>query len=70
MVWDAISKKCKLPLPFINIGVKIDQKYYIKRVLQDHLLQNAQNLYEEDYFCYQQNSAPSRVGNQKRAGTI
>jgi hypothetical protein len=27
----------------------------------------ARNLYEEDYFCYQQNSAPSRVGNHKRA---
>jgi hypothetical protein len=51
MVWGAISKKCKLPLPFINIGV-------------------AQNLYEKDYFCYQRNSAPSKVGNQKRAGTF
>jgi hypothetical protein len=59
MVRGIMSKKSKLPLLFIDSDVKIDQHYYIKQVLQDHLLQHAQNLYPKDYFCFQQNSVPS-----------
>jgi hypothetical protein len=43
MVCGAYSKKDKLPLLFIGSGVKIHQHFYIKHVLQEHLLQNAQN---------------------------
>jgi hypothetical protein len=53
MVWGAISNKGKLTFLFIGSGVKINQHYYIKQVLQDHLLQHAQNLYREDNFCFQ-----------------
>jgi hypothetical protein len=42
-----------LPLLFIDSELKIDQHYYIKLVLQDHLLKHAQHLYGEDYFCFQ-----------------
>jgi hypothetical protein len=59
MVWSANIKKGKLPILFIDGRVKIeDHHYYINKVLQDHLLQHAQNLNREDYFCSQQDSAP------------
>jgi hypothetical protein len=58
MLCGAISKKGKLPLLFIDIEVKINQHYYIRYILQYHLLQHAQNLYAEDYFCVQQDPAP------------
>jgi hypothetical protein len=54
----AISKKGKVLLLFIDIEVKIDQHYYISHILQYHLLQHAKNLYTEEYFCFQQDSAP------------
>jgi hypothetical protein len=37
----------------------LDQHYYIKNFLQEHLLQYAQNWYGEDYFYFLQDSAPS-----------
>lgn len=59
MVWGAISPKGKLPLLFIDRGVKINQDFYIQNVLQDHLLKNAQMVYGNEYYCFQQDSAPS-----------
>lgn len=59
MVWGAISRKGKLPLLFIEKGVKINADYYIQHVLKDHLLPHAESLYENDYYCFQQDSAPS-----------
>jgi hypothetical protein len=58
MVWDAISNKGKLPLLLIDSGVRQVQNYYIKHVLQVHLLEHAYKLYGEEYFCFQQDSAP------------
>lgn len=59
MVWGAISPRGKLPLLFIDRGVKINQDYYIQHVMQNHLLVHARNLYGNDYYCFQQDSAPS-----------
>lgn len=59
MVWGAISPRGKLPLLFIDRGVKINQEYYIQNVLKGHLLEHARKLYGNDYFCFQQDSAPS-----------
>jgi transposase len=59
MVWGAISKRGKLPLLFIEKGVKVDTNYYIQHVLKDHLLPHATSLYGDDYYCFQQDSAPS-----------
>jgi hypothetical protein len=36
IVWGAISKKGKLLLLFIAAGVKYNQDYYIKHVLENH----------------------------------
>jgi len=59
MVWGAISKRGKLPLLFIDKGVKINGDYYIQHVLQDHLLPEAKKLFDDDYFLFQQDSAPA-----------
>lgn len=59
MVWGAISKKGKLPLHFVEPGVKVNQTYYIEEVLERHLLPHAKDLYGEEYFCFQQDSAPA-----------
>lgn len=59
MVWGAISERGKLPLHFVEKGVKINQDYYIQDVLEAHLLPHAQLMYGKDYFCFQQDSAPA-----------
>lgn len=59
MVWGAFSRKGKLPLLFIERGVKINQDYYISRVLNGHMLEHVEALYGEEYYCFQQDSAPS-----------
>lgn len=59
MVWGAFSKSGKIPLLFIERGVKINQDYYIDEVLKGHLLKHASAMYGDDYYCFQQDSAPS-----------
>jgi hypothetical protein len=44
IVCGAIAQKRKQFLLFNDSEVKLDQHYYIKHVLQDHLLQQAQNI--------------------------
>lgn len=61
MVWGAISKKGKLPLLFIDKGVKINAAFYLKNVLQDHLLPEAKKLYGDVTWCFQQDSAPAHA---------
>lgn len=63
MVWGAISKKGKFPLLFIDRGVKINKEYYIEHVLKNHLLVNAKRMYQDEYYCFQQDSAPSHKAN-------
>jgi hypothetical protein len=36
MVWGAISKKERLPLVFIDRGVKVNGEYYKTEVLERH----------------------------------
>jgi hypothetical protein len=58
MVWGAISRKGRLPLVFIDRGVKINTEYYKKEVLQRILLPEAQKFYGDKYYCFQQDGAP------------
>lgn len=67
MVWGGISRKGKLPLLFIDKGVKINQEYYISNVLENHLLVHAKEMYGEDYFCFQQDSAPAHKAKRTQA---
>lgn len=59
MVWGAVSSRGKLPLLYIEKGVKINQEYYLENVLKQHLLPHATTLFGKEYFCFQQDSAPS-----------
>jgi hypothetical protein len=57
-----ISKKCNLLLLFIEAGVNIEH------VLEIHVFDHARNLHREDYFCCQQDSAPSHKVKRTRSG--
>ena len=59
MVW--ICKRGKLPLVFIEDGAKVNQKYYLDKILKAHLLPEAQKLFGTDYFCFQQDGATSHT---------
>lgn len=61
MVWGAISRRAKLPLVFIEKGVKINQQYYKDEVLKKFLLPEAKKIYGDDYYCFQQDSAPAHA---------
>ena len=63
MVWGAICRRGKLPLIFIDKGVKINQKYYLEEVLEKNLLPEAQKLFGNDYYCFQQDGAPSHTAH-------
>lgn len=59
MVWGAISLRGKLPLVFVEPGVKINSEYYVNEILEKELLPNAQKLFGDDCFYFQQDSAPA-----------
>lgn len=59
MVWAGLSKKGKLPLVFVEPGVKVNAHYYLNSVLREVLKPNAENLYENGDWIFQQDSAPS-----------
>ena len=61
MVWGAICKRGKLPLIFIEKGVKINQQYYLDNVLKSHLLVEAKKLFGDEYYCFQQDGAPAHT---------
>lgn len=63
MVWGAISRKGKLPLVFIDKGVKINAKYYLEEVLQKRLIPAVQQMYGTEYYCFQQDGAPAHTAN-------
>lgn len=67
MVWGAICKRGKLPLIFIDKGVKINAAYYLDTVLKKNVLPQAELLFEDDYYCFQQDGAPSHTAKVVQA---
>lgn len=59
MVWAAITSNGKTPLHFVDPGVKIDQIYYRKRILEGTLLPWARHHFGDKQWTFQQDSAPS-----------
>jgi hypothetical protein len=56
----------RLPLIFIDRGVKINGEYYKTEILEKYLLPATRILYGyliEEYFCFQQDGAPSHKAN-------
>lgn len=61
MVWGAICKRGALQLVFIENGVKVNAKYYLEEVLQKNMLPAVQQMYGDEYYCFQQDGAPSHT---------
>ncbi|XP_047138961.1 uncharacterized protein LOC124814903 [Hydra vulgaris] len=59
MVFGAISKKGKFPLKFIDRGVKINKEYYLQNVIKDLIEPKAKEMYGDDPWVFQQDSAPA-----------
>ena len=59
MVAAAICGRGKSPLVFVGHGVKINQKYYRKHILQAHILPWIHDTFGDDYHLWIQDSAPS-----------
>lgn len=63
MVWGAVSHKGKLPLIFIDRGVKINTEYYKTFVLESTLKPEAEKLFPNGDWTFQQDSAPAHGSN-------
>lgn len=59
MVWAAISCNGRSKLRFVEPGVKIDKKYYVKKILRPFLRYDIPKMYPNRNFVFQQDSAPS-----------
>jgi len=59
MVWGTTSEKGKIPLIFIDRGVKINQEYYQRNNLESVLKPEARRLFPEGGWIFQQDSAPA-----------
>lgn len=59
MVWGAVSHRGKLPLKFIRKDIKIDSAYYQSKILIAHMKPEADRLYPEGGWIFQQDSAPA-----------
>ena len=59
MVWAGVSKIGKLPLVFVEPGVKINANYYSKNVLKKVLKPESDKLYQQGNWIFQQDSAPA-----------
>jgi hypothetical protein len=61
MVWGAVGWNGKIPLKFVEKGVKIDGRYYRNEILESTLKPNASTLYPDGQWTFQQDSAPAHM---------
>jgi hypothetical protein len=59
----AVGRNFHLPLVCIDRGIKISAEYYKKEFLHRILPPEAQKLYGDEYYCFQQDGAPSHTAN-------
>jgi inhibitor of nuclear factor kappa-B kinase subunit alpha len=67
MVWGGVSHNGKLPLIFIDKGVKINKEVYRKEILDGHLKVEAPRLYPRGDWIFQQDSAPAHKAKVTQA---
>lgn len=59
MVWGAIGYEGKIPLKFVEKGVKINKEYYRHEILESGLKPNVPSIYPDGQWTFQQDSAPA-----------
>lgn len=59
MVWAGIHRNGKTPLIFLEKGVKVNQKVYQEKVLEDVLLPWSRKEFENEHWVFTQDSAPA-----------
>lgn len=67
MVWGALSKRAKLPLVFVNPGVKINKEFYQKEILDAELKVWADATHGFGNWTFQQDSAPAHTAKVVQA---
>ncbi len=63
MISGGISYNDKIPLKFVEKGVKIDSKHYQDEILESKLKPNVSTLYFDDQWIFQKDSAPVHRAN-------
>lgn len=63
MVWAAISYQGKIPLKFVDKGVKINKEYYRDEILVSTLKPNIDLMFPDGKYTFQQDSAPAHTAN-------
>ena len=59
MVWGAMSSWGKFPLVFVEPGVKVNAAYYRETILERYLKAEAQRVFGQGQWTFQQDSAPA-----------
>jgi inhibitor of nuclear factor kappa-B kinase subunit alpha len=59
MIWGAVSSRGKFPLVFVESGVKINAAYYREEILEGCLKAEAQRVFGQGQWTFQQDSAPA-----------
>lgn len=67
MVWGAVCNSGTLELKFVDPGTKVNKEYYVNDVLEPVLLPEAQRLYPDGNWIFQQDGAPAHTANATQA---
>lgn len=59
MVFGAITSDGKMPLIFVDPGVKINKEYYLEETLKNHVLPWTKSHFGNQVWTFQQDSAPA-----------
>jgi len=67
MVWGAVSGKGKFPLVFVEPGVKVNQEYYQRAILERVVKPEGQRVFGNGQWTFQQDSAPAHRAKNNQA---
>ena len=59
MVWAAVTKTRRYPLPFVPTGVKLNFEWYVSDILEGRLLPWAEQHFKDEPWTLQQDWVPS-----------